>query len=200
MIAILAVLLAIAVLLPSAFAQREMYPQKEGIQQSFHFDEIPKWMTLDMELRGRTEEQTPLGYVSGKDRLYELTRVWGGLTVRPTDWLTGYLQFLDTHALGLPLRDVAANMRDVFDFRQGYLDFHYEAAQPFVGRQELKFGDERVVGISDWTNNSRTWDWQRTSASALRTGSTSSLHLSLPSIPPASTSTAPEPHLPRRRR
>jgi Alginate export len=149
---------AIAVLLPSAFAQREMYPQKEGIQQPFHFDEIPKWMTLDMELRGRTEEQTSLGYVSGKDRLYELTRVWGGLTVRPTAWLTGYLQFLDTHALGLPVRDVAANMRDTFDFRQGYLDFHHEAAQLFVGRQELKFGDERVVGISDWTNNSRTWD------------------------------------------
>ena len=149
---------AIAVLLPSAFAQRELYPQKEGIQRQFHFEEIPKWMTLDMELRGRTEEQTSLGYVSGKDRLYELTREWGGLTVRPTDWLTGYLQFLDTHALGLPLRDVASNMRDVFDFRQGYLNFHHESAQLFVGRQELKFGDERVVGISDWTNNSRTWD------------------------------------------
>src|SRR5580698_2543457 len=98
-------------------------------------------MTLDVELRGRTEEQTSLGYVSGKDRLYELTRVWGGLTVRPTDWVTGYLQFLDTHALGLPVRDVAANMRDTFDFRQGYLDFHNEATHLFVGRQELKFGD-----------------------------------------------------------
>jgi hypothetical protein len=149
---------ALVVLVPSAFAQREMYPQKEGVPQRFQFDEIPKWMTLDMELRGRTEEQTSLGYVSGKDRLYELTREWGGLTVRPTNWLTGYLQFLDTHALGLPLCDVASNMRDVFDFRQGYLNFHYESAQLFVGRQELKFGDERVVGISDWTNNSRTWD------------------------------------------
>ena len=149
---------AIALLAPAAFAQREMYPQKQGVQQPFHFDEIPTWMTLDMELRGRTEAQTSLGYVSGKDRLYELTRVWGGLTVRPTEWLTGYLQFLDTHALGLPLRDVASNMRDVFDFRQGYLNLHYKAAQVKVGRQELKFGDERVVGISDWTNNSRTWD------------------------------------------
>ncbi len=61
-------------------------------------------MTLDMELRGRTEEQTSLGYVSGKDRLYELTRVWGGMTVLPTNWLTIYGQFMDLHALGLPLR------------------------------------------------------------------------------------------------
>jgi len=47
-------------------------------------------MTYDMELRGRTEEQTSLGYVSGKDRLYELTRVWGGMTAVPTNWLTFY--------------------------------------------------------------------------------------------------------------
>jgi hypothetical protein len=115
-------------------------------------------MTLDMEVRGRTEEQTSLGYVSGKDRLYELTRVWGGMTVVPTNWLTIYGQFLDVHALGLPLRDTAANMRDNFDLRQGYLDFHYKPVQLVVGRQELRIGDERVVGISDWTNTSRTWD------------------------------------------
>jgi hypothetical protein len=30
--------------------------------------------------------------------------------------------------------------------------------QFIVGRQELRIGDERVVGISDWTNTSRTWD------------------------------------------
>jgi hypothetical protein len=115
-------------------------------------------MTLDFELRGRTEEQTALTEIQGKDRLYELTRVWGGMTVRPTEWLTSYAQFMDTHALGLPLQDTAANMRDVFDLRQGYLDFQYRPVQVIVGRQELRIGDERVVGISNWSNNSRTWD------------------------------------------
>jgi hypothetical protein len=142
----------------SAFAQQEMYPKKQGVQQALVWNQLPSWMTLDMELRGRTEEQTSLGYVSGKDRLYELTRVWGGVQVRPASWLTGYAQFLDLHALGLPLRDVASNMRDTFDLRQGYLNFHYKPAQFIAGRQELKFGDERVIGISDWTNTSRTWD------------------------------------------
>jgi hypothetical protein len=136
-----------------------MYPQKEGKLQSFHSETLPGWLSFDMELRGRTEEQTSLGYVSDKDRLYELTRVRGGMTFSPTSWLTGYMQFHDTHALGLPLRDVASNMRDTFDLRQGYLNLHYESSVNFfAGRQELKFGDERVVGISDWTNNSRTWD------------------------------------------
>jgi hypothetical protein len=142
----------------SGWAQQALYPLKEGIVQPFHTSDIPSWMTLDMELRGRTEEQTSLGYVSGKDRMYELTRVWGGMRVVPTDWLTFYAQFMDLHALGLPLRDTAANMRDTFDLRQGYLDFHYKPVQLIVGRQELRIGDERVVGISDWTNTSRTWD------------------------------------------
>jgi hypothetical protein len=79
------------------------------------------------------------------------------MTAVPTNWLTIYAQFLDLHALGLPLRDTAANMRDAFDLRQGYLDFHYKPVQFVVGRQELRIGDERVVGISDWTNTSRTW-------------------------------------------
>ena len=149
---------AVLVFASSGQAQQALYPLKEGIVQPFHSSEIPSWMTLDMELRGRTEEQTSLGYVSGKDRLYELTRVWGGVTVVPTNWFTFYAQFMDTHALGLPVKDVAANMRDSFDLRQGYLDFHYKPVKLIVGRQELRIGDERVVGISDWTNNSRTWD------------------------------------------
>ena len=152
------VMVAVFVFASSGLAQQALYPLKEGIVQPLHNRDIPSWMKLDMELRGRTEEQTSLGYVSGKDRLYELTRVWGGVTVVPTNWLTVYGQFMDLHALGLPLKDTAANMRDSFDLRQGYLDFHYKPVQLIAGRQELRIGDERVVGISDWTNNSRTWD------------------------------------------
>ena len=152
------IMVAIPWFASSGLAQQALYPLKEGIVQPFHNSDIPSWMTLDMELRGRTEEQTSLGYVSGKDRFYELTRVWGGMTVVPTSWLTFYAQFMDLHALGLPLRDTAANMRDTFDLRQGYLDFHYKPVQIMVGRRELQIGDERVVGISDWTNTSRTWD------------------------------------------
>jgi hypothetical protein len=153
-----AVTVAVLASAPCAQAQQALYPLKEGAVQPLHDRDIPSWMTLDFELRGRTEEQSSLGYVPGKDRLYELTRVWGGITAVPANWLTFYAQFMDTHALGLPLRDTAANMRDTFDLRQGYVDFHYKPVQLIVGRQELRIGDERVVGISDWTNNSRTWD------------------------------------------
>lgn len=128
------------------------------MEQPLFTGDLPSWLSFDMELRGRTENQSALNYVPGKQRLYELTRVYGGMHVTPTSWLTSYFQFHDNHALGLPLRDVASNMRDDFDLFQGYLDLHHGPAQLFAGRQLLNFGDERVLGISDWTNNSRSWD------------------------------------------
>jgi Alginate export len=78
--------------------------------------------------------------------------------LRPTSWLSTYVQFHDLHALGLPLKYTAANMRDNFDFRQAYINFHHQPLQLFAGRQLLNFGNERVIGISDWTQTSRSFD------------------------------------------
>jgi hypothetical protein len=55
--------------------------------------------------------------------------------------------------LGLPVGHIASNMRDVFDLRQGYLEFHRNNIQLYAGRRELKYGYERVVGISDFTKH-----------------------------------------------
>lgn len=150
-------------LLPEAWAQPSTvryieYPGTVGKVQPLQWSAVPKWATIDFQVRGRTENQTSLNYLPGNDHLYELSRVYGGLEVRPAKFLTGYIQFIDTHALGLPLQYVAANMRDSFDVRQAYLEFHLEQAKIFAGRQELRYGGERLVGISDWTNNSRSWD------------------------------------------
>ena len=138
------------------------YPQHRGLTEPLQWNALPSWVTLGGELRGRVEGQTSYTYTENGDRVYVLTRDYLNLEVRPTGFLTGYIQSIDTHALGLPLHAVAANMRDVFDDRQAYLNIHFKAAatpiQLMAGRQELKFGSERVVGISDWTNNSRTWD------------------------------------------
>jgi hypothetical protein len=138
------------------------YPQKRGLVEQLSWQSMPLWLTINGELRGRTEGQTSYSYEQNGDRVYELTRGYIGLEVRPTKYLTGYVQAIDSHALGLPLHATAANMRDVFDDRQAYvrLQFahHNVPVQLVAGRQEMKFGSERIVGISDWTNNSRTWD------------------------------------------
>jgi hypothetical protein len=149
---------AFCLLTAPSFAQYQDYVQPSFQTQTLKDRDIPAWMTLDMELRGRTEAQTSIDYMSGNAQVYELTRVRGGMELRPTNWLTGYVQFHDAHALGLPIEYTAANMRDSFDFRQAYLDFHVRQVSFSAGRQELKFGDERLVGIADWPNVGHTFD------------------------------------------
>jgi len=126
------------------------YPQTRGKVEPWKVEDLPSWLSLDGQVRLRTEDFTSYDYVPGNDRIYELTRVYGGLTVRPTSFLTGYMQFIDAHALGLPVDSVAGNMRDTFDLRQGYLEYHNENnnVRLYAGRKELRFGNERVVGIS----------------------------------------------------
>ncbi len=138
------------------------YPQKRGKTIGLAWDQVPSWMTLGLEVRSRTEGQTSFGYVQNGDRIYDLTRALGSVEIRPSKYVTGYMQFIDDRALGLPTHVIASNMRDGFDLRQGWLNFHAAAGRVpltvIAGRQELKFGSERVIGISDWTNNSRVWD------------------------------------------
>jgi hypothetical protein len=142
----------------SAATSRIDYAMESGKVQPLHWSGVPKWATIDFQLRGRTENQTSVNYISGNGQVYELTRVWGGLEVRPTKWLTGYIQFVDAHALGMPLKYVSPNMRNAFDDRQAFLELHVKEAKFFAGRQEIRYGSERLVGISDWTDTSRTFD------------------------------------------
>jgi hypothetical protein len=142
----------------TAFDEYKDYPQIRGETQPLTKDKLPSWMTLDGELRSRTEDQTAINLLPGQGKFYELERIRGGMRIRPTSWLSTYVQFHDLHALGLPLKYTAANMRDNFDFRQAYVEFHYKPVKVFAGRQLLNFGNERVIGISDWTQTSRSFD------------------------------------------
>jgi hypothetical protein len=151
----------LAAFLPSALpanAQYVEYATRDGKAQQLGIIKVPAWMTLDMELRSRTEVQTAISYKSGNQQEYDVERVRGGIELRPSSWLTGYMQFHDNHVPGLPAAFASSNMRDTFDLRQGFLQTHYKTLRLTAGRQELKFADERVVGISDWANNSRTFD------------------------------------------
>ena len=134
------------------------YPQPHAQTATYGGPAIPTWLSLDLLVRGRTERQTAIGLTFGNDHVYELSRVTGGIQIKPSAWAVGYAQFMDLHALGLPLKYTASNMRDSFDLRQGFLRVGAEKTSIKAGRQELTFGGERLVGISDWSNTSRTFD------------------------------------------
>ena len=145
--------LGMAMLAPAQTAANsavDMHPQTKHA--------FADWLSADLEVRGRTEAQTATNYQSGNAQVYELTRIRGGIGVRFPRLVSAYAQFHDVHALGLPLPYTAANMRDSFDLRQGYVVFQTAPITVFAGRQPLRLGEERLIGISDWSNVSRTFD------------------------------------------
>src|ERR1700741_4378035 len=108
MLALVGVCLAPCVM---SYAQTQIYaeyPQTRGKVEPWKQEDFPSWLSLEGQIRFRTEDFTSYQYIPGNDRIYELTRVYGGLTVRPISYLTGYLQFIDAHALGLPVNSVGS--------------------------------------------------------------------------------------------
>jgi hypothetical protein len=70
------------------------YPKTRGGVEQWKQEDFPSWLSLDGQIRLRTEDWTSYQYTPGNNRIFELTRVYGGLTVRPTSYLTAYMQFI----------------------------------------------------------------------------------------------------------
>lgn len=136
----------------------EDYPKTRGQIERFQTPAMPAWLRLDGELRGRPEGQTALGTGFQDGAGYLLSRVRGGARITPLRPLQFYIQFQDTHALGLSSKLTSSNMHDNFDLYQGYMQLRGGPATLIAGRQELRFGSERVIGVSDFTNNARSFD------------------------------------------
>ncbi len=149
------------------------YQLRHAKEQQLQWDKLPKRLRLFGEIRGRTEGQTSYDLKKYNDRTYELSRLRGGFEVDVAPMVKVTVAVQDTHALALPIPSVASTMRDQFDLFTGTVDFHWKNSFHFVaGRQPLTFGSEHLVGISDWANNSRSWD-----GFSARIGSRTSLDL-----------------------
>ena len=152
-------LLPILLVLPThGIAQYARYPKISGDVQPIEVKGMPRWVALDTSMRMRVESQSAINLERGDSPAYVLTRARVGLRLQPTPWLNTYVQAQDSHALGLRPQDASPTMRDTFDLRQALLSIRKRSTQLIVGRQPLRFADERLIGISDWTNVSRTFD------------------------------------------
>ena len=94
-----------------------------------------------------------------------LQRLRLGVRLTPVDWLKVYAQGQDARQWGAKRPAVpfafGAEGDDAFDLRQAYIEVGNVKQFPVtakVGRQELSYGDERLVGAFDWNNFSRTFD------------------------------------------
>jgi hypothetical protein len=91
-----------------------------------------------------------------------LTQLRLGIYLQPTRWLVGVTQdsrvFFNHHAPNAPPYQNIWDIREAYarlgNSTEGWIDV-------VVGRQMFSFGDERVIGPSDWSNMGRTFDTVR---------------------------------------
>jgi len=119
-------------------------------------------VTLFGEIRARTEWDRPGGPLAADVYTYLRTRL--GIRATPVDGVRIVFQLQDSRAYGVNISS-AANNPDIFDLHQGYVDlsttWRDADVTARIGRQEISFGNERLVGPVAWSNTGRTMDGGR---------------------------------------
>ena len=126
--------------------------------------DLPDWMRIGVEHRGRLEGVTGAGFADESEDLYWLNRFRVTARVAPRPWLTLGFQAQDARVQGRDGATTGAPFRDQFDVRLAYADIgHFDRSRLAVraGRQELVFGDQRLVGHANWLNTARSFDGTR---------------------------------------
>lgn len=124
--------------------------------------ELPSWLQFGGQFRNRVEGQIGLRY-SPTDDVYDLTQFRAGIYIQPTNWfqIVAVTQdsraFFNHHVPNNPPYENMWDLREAYA-RIGNADSIISAT---VGREILSFGDERVIGPSDWSNMGRTFDTAR---------------------------------------
>lgn len=81
------------------------------------------------------------------------------VTIRASSWLGIFAEGQDARAIAK--QPGQPPYENTWDIRQGFVDVGHPEKGLFglrVGRQEINFGDQRLVGSSNWTNTARTFD------------------------------------------
>lgn len=130
-------------------------------QTAFANVSLPRWMRIGVEHRGRLEGFSGAGFAADREDLYWLNRfrVTARFTIRP--WLAAAVQAQDARVEGRNGAVAGAPFRDQFDLRLAHIDVgHFDKGRFAVraGRQELVFGDQRLVGHANWLNTARSFD------------------------------------------
>lgn len=123
---------------------------------------LPKWVRVGGEYRTRFEGYSGGNFSDGSSDAYWLSRTRLSLTLQPLPWGKVFAEVQDARVIrkhpGLP------PFENVWDLRSAYLELGDIDKKPFglrVGRQELFFGENRIVGGAAWANATRAFDGVR---------------------------------------
>jgi hypothetical protein len=154
---------------------------------------LPSWLRFGGEYRDRLEGPIGIGY-QGTNDFYVLDRLRVTVAIQPKDWLKFYGEVQDSRIFFNHHIPNANPFEDSWTLWQGYVQVGSSTSgwvDALAGRQVLLFGDERVIGPSNWTNVGRTFDVARVDihhpgyevavfGSSVVPGSNSFLHRAIP--------------------
>jgi hypothetical protein len=154
---------------------------------------LPSWFHIGGQYRGRLEGPTGIGF-TGTNDFYYLDRLRVKLAIKPKDWLLFYGEVQDSRIFFNHHIANANPYEDKWTLWQAYSQLGSSEtgwADALAGRQVLRFGDERVIGPSEWLNVGRTFNVARVDlhhpgyevsvfASSVVPGDSSDLHNALP--------------------
>jgi len=142
--------------LPAAQAQpasRAPFPNRAN-------EVLPAWLRVRGEFRERMEGFDGFGFDASRDDLYWLSRVRVNATVTASPVLSFQAQVQDARVARKTVGPTGAPFAAPFDLRTGFADIG-SGTSPValrVGRQELVYGEQRLVGHVSWLNAARTFD------------------------------------------
>ncbi len=133
---------------------------------------LPSWLCFTAGYRARFEGYSGGNFQTGNSDLYLLTRFRFGALIKPATWLKVYAELQDATAFWKD-QPLAPPYQSTWDLRRLYADLgdvEQDRLSFRVGRQDLNFGDGRLMGTSYWRNASKgfdaaemnlNWDWMR---------------------------------------
>ena len=122
---------------------------------------MPSWLRVRGEFRERWEGVENLTFNDTRDDNYWLSRFRFNAAVTPSKKLGFLVQVQDARVGKKELAPTsAAPFRAPFDLRMAYADIGSTTGPITIraGRQELAYGDQRLVGHVSWLNSARTFD------------------------------------------
>lgn len=117
------------------------------------------------QIRYRSEVEDRSFIPGSKPNHYHLLRSRFGVQVHPESGIQVFLQMQDSRPFGGENTSLARGTMDAsadaMDFHQAYFILDHLFSTPLqlkIGRQELRFSNERLIGANNWSNTGRVFD------------------------------------------
>jgi hypothetical protein len=123
--------------------------------------QVSKWLSVRGEFRGRFEGFSGGAFKPDNGDGYMLDRFRINATVTPSPVAKFVVQVQDARAFDKTTGGMGTPFRDTLDLRMAYGEFGGARNMVRAGRQELFFGEQRLIGHLNWANNARSFDGVR---------------------------------------